>query len=134
YLHETPFTFWRPSQYIRNDAAPAKRPARHRSLGDITRILDRADVEASAGDWARRRLRALVYVYAYLGLRAAEALHLWTSDLELARNALTLQAHPEDGWRPKTLRSAAVLPLAGPLAAVLADWWPETGCRWLFPG
>ena len=49
-------------------------------------------------------------------------------------SALTLQAHPEDGWKPKTLKSAAVLPIVGPLAAVLADWLPETGCRWLFPG
>src|SRR5208337_4765407 len=134
YLRNSPFDFRKVNSWLRDDAAPAVRPPRHRSIAEVTRVLDQADSEAASGAWDRRRLRALVYVYTYLGLRAAEALHLWVSDVELFRSAIHLQAHPEDGWKPKTLKSAAVLPLATPLVTVLADWLPDTSCRWAFPG
>jgi len=135
YLKQSPLEWRKAKDWIRADAGPApkSRPG-HRTLAEVTRVLELADVEAEAGGWDAQRLRALVYVYSYLGLRAAEALHLWVLDVDLARSALTLQAHPEDGWKPKTLKSAAVLPIAPPLAEVLADWMPRTGCRWLFPG
>jgi integrase len=95
-------------------------------------VLQLADREAVS--WESRRLQALVYTYAYLGLRAAEALHLWVDDVDLGRSAVTLRSHPEEGWKPKTLKSSAVLPIAEPLSAVLAVWLPHTGTRWVFPG
>ncbi len=134
YLKHSPFSYRKVNSWIRDDAAPPARTLKHRSIEDVTRVLELADAEASGGAWDRRRLRMLVNLYAYLGLRMAEAPHLWVSDVDLFRSALHLQAHAEDGWRPKTLRSAAVLPLAGPLVGLLADWIPDTGCRWVIPG
>ena len=127
YLKHSPFGFRKVGDWIRDDAARDRAPPRHRSIGDVTQVLELADLEALGGAWDCCRLRALIHVYAYLGLRAAEALHLWAADVDLFRSALTLQAHPEDGWKPKTLKSAAVLPIASPLAGVLgrlaaADW------------
>lgn len=135
YIRATPFAWRGVKDWVRADAGPAprRRPG-HRDLGEITRVLEAADVEAASGGWPEGRLRALVYVYAYLGLRAAEALHLWVEDVDLACQVVRVQAHPEDGWRPKTLRSAAVLPMARPLADVLGRWTACCGCRWLFPG
>ncbi len=135
YLRSSPFDFMPVGGWIRDDAAPVReRAPRHRSPADMARVLALADDEAADGDWGRCRLRALVYVYAYLGLRAAEGLHLWAADIDLVRSIVTIQRHPEDGWKPKTLRSNAILPLADPLADVLRDWIPRLDCRWLFPG
>lgn len=135
YLRRDPFDFRGVSEWIRDDAVPSRpRTHRHRSLGEVAAVLERADAEAGSGAWEARRLQALVYVYAYLGLRAAEALHLWVSDVDLDRSVVTLRPHPEDGWRPKTLRSAAELPIAAVLRDQLALWLPHTGCRWAFPG
>jgi integrase len=134
YLKQSPFDRHKVNTWIRDDAAPVqKRPLRHRSPDDIASVLDLADAEAQSGGWESCRLRALVYVYAYLGLRAAEALHLWAADVDLAREVITVQRHPEDSWKPKTLKSNAILPLASPLGAVLSDWLPQVPCRWLFP-
>jgi len=135
YLKHSPFGFRNVNDWIRDDTAPTKaRPIKHRSIGEMTRLLDLVDADCAGGDWDRRRLRALVYLYAYLGLRSAEALHLWVTDIDIFRSAIHLQAHPEDGWKPKTLKSAAILPIARPLLEVLADWLPDTGAIWLFPG
>ena len=41
---------------------------------------------------------------------------------------------PDRWWRPKTVGSAATIPVGERTAAVLVEWVPETGCRWLFPG
>ena len=133
YLDRSPFDFWKPAKYIRDDVMPrAPRPARHRSADDVRRVLDRADAEASGGNWEAGRLRALVYVYAYTGMRAAEALHLTRPDVDLFGRVLTICAKP--GWRPKTVKSTARLPIAEPLAVVLAGWMPLAGSPWLFPG
>jgi integrase len=135
YLERSPFAYRPVGSWIRDDVAPSKpRAPRHRSVEDVSRILSTASAEASGGRWEARRLEALVYTYAYLGLRAAEALHLWTADVNLAARSIRVQAHVEDGWKPKTLKSAAVLPIAEPLAAVLGRWLPHTGARWVFPG
>jgi integrase len=135
YLERSPFQFRPVGSWIRDDTAPSRaRTPRHRSIDDVARILSTASDEASGGRWEARRLEALLYTYAYLGLRAAEALHLWTSDVSLEGRSVSVQAHVEDGWRPKTLKSAAVLPIAEPLADVLGRWLPHTGARWVFPG
>jgi len=97
-------------------------------------VLELADLEAQTGRWESLRIWAMVYLYAYTGLRAGEGLHLWTTDVDLRAEMITIQAHAEDDYRPKTLRSAARLPIARPLGDVLAIWLPHSGCRWLFPG
>jgi integrase len=135
WLERSPLDFRAPSKWVRKDVRPVKRPRPgSRSLGEMGAVLDLADAEAEAGGWRERRLRALVYVYAFLGLRAEEGQHLLVADVDLPRRVVTVQAHPEDGWTPKTLASAAVLPVAAPLGAVLAGWIAEADSRWLFPG
>lgn len=135
-LSHDPFDFRSPRQWVRLDAQ-AGRPAsaksvRHRSAAEIGALLELLDLEAAGGSWAAGRLQALVYVYAFTGLRKNEALHLEVADVDLL--ARTLSVRPKADWRPKTLDSAAVLPLAGPLAEVLARWVRRCGDRWLFPG
>ena len=135
WLDRNPLEFRGPSQWVRPELRPVKRPhPESRSLGEIGRVLETADAEARGGGWEARRLRAMVYCYAYLGLRAGEARHLWRSDVDLIARTVTVQAHPEDDWSPKTLRSAAVLPIAAPLEPILRYWLRMAGEPWLFPG
>ena len=144
-MHRSPFEFWKPAQWIRDDAPTKPRPQRHKSGDEIRRVLDQADAEAGTGGWEAARLRALVYTYAYTGLRAAEALHLMAANVCLDRRTLTIA--PTENWRPKTLKSSATLPLSDELAAVLAGWLPRaaapefrpgrlkiSGVIWVFPG
>jgi len=132
HLRHDPFDFRSPSQWVRTDAAPpAKRPA-HRSAADIGRLLDLLDDEAAGGSWESGRLQALVYCYAFTGVRKCEALVLDQADIDLTERTLLIQPKPE--WRPKTIRSADRVPLAAPLADVLSRWLPRAGCRWVFPG
>lgn len=133
YVDRSPFAFRGPACWVRPDAGPAsvRKPA-HKSAAEIARVLELVDSEAAGGTWAAGRLQALVYTYAFTGLRRAEALHLEHNDIDLVRRVLTVR--PKPTWRPKTLASSARLPIAAPLAAVLALWMPRTGCRWVFPG
>ncbi|HMF38286.1 MAG TPA: site-specific integrase [Isosphaeraceae bacterium] len=95
-------------------------------------MLRLLDMEAGRGGWAEGRLQALVYTYAFTGLRKCEALMLEHADIDLGGRILTVR--PKQGWRPKTVSSAAELAIAEPLADVLGRWIPRTGCKWLFPG
>ncbi len=132
YLAKDPFDFRSPGQWVRLDSRPSSRPPVHRSAAEIGRVLELADAEASEGSWQAGRRQALVYTYAFTGLRKCEALHLEVADIDLFGRTLVIA--PKLNWRPKTVRSAARLPLAQPLADVLARWLPRTGCQWLFPG
>jgi len=134
-LRVSPFAMWRPGDWIRSDTGPQSKPRpAHREADEIARVLELADREATGGDWSALRLRAMVYLYAFTGMRAGEALHLWAEDIDLDQKVITIQAHREDGYRPKTLGSAAQLPIADPLFEPLSVWLPLCGCRWLFPG
>lgn len=135
WLDRSPLEYRGPSQWVRADdrPEPKSRPG-SRSLGEVGRVLELADAEARAGGWEEKRLRALVYCYAYLGLRAGEAVHLWRTDVDLAARTVKVQAHREDRWTPKTLKSAAILPIPRPLEPVLRYWLPMSGRPWLFPG
>ena len=132
YLQHSPFDFRPPSRWLRADATAPDRPTVHRSAEEIARVLDLVDAEAAEGSWQAGRLQALVYCYAFTGLRKGEALHLERADIDLDR--LVLIVRPKPDWRPKTIASSARLPIADPLAAVLARWLPRTGCPWVFPG
>lgn len=133
YISSNPFDFWKPNEWIRDDAEDrprSSRPVRHKSAADLGRVLDQADREAVRG-WEQRRLQALVYTYAFTGMRAGEAMHLYVSEIDL--NARVLQIAAKPGWRPKTLKSAKPIPIAPPLAEVLSNWLPHTGSTWAFP-
>lgn len=133
WLDSNPLAFRGPSKWVRRDSRPIRRPRPgSRTPEEVGAVLERADLEAVRG-WRWRRTRALVYLYAFLGLRRDEALHLRVGDVDAAERRLRLRAHPEDGWTPKTLVSAADLPLPPVLAGVLAGWLIEADSPWVFP-
>lgn len=132
YIANNPFAFRKPGRWVRADVGATARPRRSRTPEEIGRVLDRADLEAADGSWVAGRLQALVYLFAFTGIRKMEALTLTVADINLEKGLLTIS--PKADWRPKTLRSAAVLPIPKPLVDVLRRWISRTGCRWLFPG
>jgi integrase len=103
----------------------------HRSAAEIRRVLDQADTEAQAGAWAQLRIRAAVYTWAYTGAGKCEVLGLRLKDIDLERRVITVRSHQRR--RLKTGARADRLPIAWPLAEVLAGWLPHTGCEWVFP-
>jgi integrase len=127
-----PFDVRPPDRWVRTDVQPQAHKRLHRSAEQIGRFLDLLDREAARGGWKEGRLQALGYLYAFTGLRKMEALTLELEDIDL--EARTLSIRPKANWRPKTLHSAATLPLALPLHEVLRLWLPRTGCQWVFPG
>jgi len=132
YLDHSPFEFRPPSQWIRPDARGGARPRIGKSAAEIARVLELADSEASAGSWAGGRLQALVYLLAFTGVRKGEALTLQVPDVDLNRRLVAIR--PKPSWRPKTISSSARIPIAEPLAHVMALWLARTGCQWVFPG
>jgi integrase len=134
YIKQSPFSFRRVNQWVRNDVlAPDKpRVPCHQSAASIERLLEMLDGEAAGGSWKAGRLQALTYLLAYTGVRKEEALHLKTWDVDLVRRIVSIE--PRRTFRPKTKKSAARLPIAEPLAVVLALWLPRCGADWVFPG
>lgn len=134
YVERNPFDFWSAGDWLREDYVPrAARPTpvRHRSVEQISRVLALADARAEVGGWLDRRLRALVYLFAFTGMRAGEAFHAAVDEVRLAERYVHIQAKP--GWSPKTLASAKPIGLNETLLDVLASWLPEAGSYWAFP-
>jgi integrase len=134
YLDRDPFSFRKVHDWVLCEVVESEKPRspRHRKPDDLGRILAQADKEAAMGSWKAGRLQALVYVYAFTGMRKMEALRLRVHDVDLGRRTVSITARRN--WRPKTAKSAAVLPLAIPLAEVLALWVPRCGGEFVFPG
>lgn len=133
WLDANPLAYRPPSKWVRRDLRPVKRPRPgSRTPEEIGAVLARADLEAVRG-WRQRRLRALVYAYAFLGLRREEGIHLRVEDVDLVGRVVTLRAHPEDDWTPKTLSSEAPLPMAPALWGILGGWLIEADSPWVFP-
>jgi integrase len=132
WLVADPFQFRGPARWLPDDAEEVEPIDRHRSAEEILRLLDLLDLEASAGDWRARRLRALVYCYAYLGLRKNEALRLRVEDIDLELRTLRIKSRR--GGRLKTRSSRAILAISEELHQVLAPWVAECASPWVFPG
>jgi integrase len=132
WLAVSPFSVRKLGAWVRLDGKPRRPVHRHKTAEEVVRLLRLLDAEASGGAWAAGRLQALVYVYVYAALRRDEALHLLAANVDLGRRTITVE--PVGTWRPKTVRSARTLPMAEPLAEVLALWLPRCGSPWLFPG
>lgn len=134
YLDRDPFGFRKVHDWVLCEVVESEkpRPPKHRKPDDLGRILALADQEAALGSWKAGRLQALVYTYAFTGMRKMEALRLRVGDIDLDRRTVAITARRS--WRPKTPKSAAVLPLAAPLVAVLTLWLPRSGGEWVFPG
>jgi integrase len=134
YLTVSPFVYRRVNQWVRDEViAPERpRPPRYQSTEAIQRLLEMLDAEAALGGWKAGRLQALVYLFAFTGMRKAEALSLRPWDVDVERGEVSIQ--PRASFRPKTRKSAAKLPLAEPARAVLRLWLPRCGGEWVFPG
>lgn len=142
WLRVDPFELDPIPTWVRDDARAA-RPKPQWSIGPagVRRVLELADREAAAGEWGAGRLRAYVWALLALGMRPGELQRLEVWDVDLDRRTVTIRAKdvpvqgkPDRWWRPKTVGSGATIPIGEHLAAVLAEWIPRTGCRWLFPG
>jgi integrase len=128
----SPFEYRGLAGWIPADELVTEPFGRHRTGEEIARVLGQADGEALGGPWHARRLRALIYTLAFTGMHDGEARGLRVADVDLPGRMILISSHARR--RLKTGARAARVPIAGPLADVLADWVPETGCEWLFPG
>lgn len=134
HIESSPFAWRGIDEWIRADVVltSARKPRQHCTASEIRALFARVDAEAHGGCWLSGRTRAVVYLFAYTGLRAKEGLHLKRSDINLRKG--TLKIEPKVDWRVKTPKSAAVLPIAEPLIEVLGQWLPRAKSEWAFPG
>ena len=110
---------WLPHGY---EGRPAERPdalAEDDADRLMVYLLDSSDT------WEAHRLLALAAVVLYAGLRRNEALRLDVADCDLTARTLRIVG-ASIGRRER--------PMPAKLSEVLADWLPNTGCRWAFPG
>jgi integrase len=112
-----------------DDAEPL--PRRHLTVLEIVRLLDQADADALLGTWQAGRLQALVYTYAFTGLRKSEALGLLVADVCLPGHYLEIRGRRSR--RLKTRSSRRRVAIHPELGVVLRRWLPRTECEWLFP-
>jgi integrase len=108
----------------------------HHSAAEIARVLElaRRTIDRKQRPWSRwraHRTYALVSVFAYSGLRRNEGLYLRTEDLDFAGRMILV--HP-GRHRLKTEGSAAPVPMAEELAAILLGWLPQLSVAGLPPG
>lgn len=132
YIKTSPFEYRPPSDWIPVEPDDSPDPVdKHHSAEEIARVLQLVDRDAAGGSWDAGRLQALIYVYAYTGMRKREALGLRKQDVDLERRVITIRSHSRR--RLKTKASGAPIAIADDLAEVLARWLPRTGCEWVFP-
>lgn len=136
YLKSNPFDWRSPCQWLQVDEGAPREDTdgfdRHLTTAEALRILAQADREASEGSWESGRLQALIYTFAFTGMRKMEVLGMRADDISLDDRIVHIRANPRR--KLKTRGSAAPLAIAEPLADVLARWLPRIGCEWAFPG
>lgn len=112
---------------LRMRGSPAVRNVPRR-FEEITRLLEYLQGQNDA--WSDRRLSALAWTVALTGSRLGEALHAWTTDVDLDQAVLRI----EPRRRLKTVASARTVPLPSILVGTLRPWLAEADTQWLFPG
>jgi integrase len=135
WLKADPFDFRSPAGWLDFDAGGVDQepgPDRHKSAAEVAAVLALLDRESAAGGWEAGRLRALVYTYAFTGMRKSEALGLLRSDVDLPARLIRVRRNRKR--RLKNQASAAALGVSDELAAVLGTWLPRSGGEWAFPG
>lgn len=133
YLKVDPFDFRSPSEWLLIDEADDVEDFdRHRTADEVSRLLALLDREASLGSWESGRLKALVYTFAFTGMRKMEALGLKVADVDLPNRTIFIRTNEKR--KLKTRGSGQPVGIAERLAVALAEWMPRTGCGWLFPG
>jgi integrase len=154
YLRIDPFDVDGISEWIRADARPSKPRRRWSKPADeIKRVLALATAEAQAGGWVAGRLEAYFHTLFLTGARPGEIQRLRIVDFHRRQRTIEIVAHWITGksgrrswWKPKTIGSAAELPIGDHLVDLLADWTQRVkfgsrrgrlkirDCEWLFPG
>lgn len=137
----SPFAFrplgeWLPADELAEaDTEPFRR---HRTAEEVRKVLDQADQEATT--WKGRRLRLLLYAYAFTGASKNEILGLRIIDVDLAAGFILIRSHPKR--RLKTGARVARLPIPPFLVRILAAWIAEleqlasdrgVECLWVVP-
>lgn len=135
YLKADPFDWRSPAEWLSlapEDIEPEDAFDRHLTATEVLKILILADRDAATGNWQSGRLQALIYMFAFTGMRKMEVLGMPLADLDIARRTIKIRANRRR--KLKTRGAAAPLAIAEPLAEVLELWVSRTGCEWLFPG
>lgn len=100
------------------------REKKHLEVAEVQRLLDQADREVDELDgrnlWNAKRLRSLIYLILYTGLRAGEALHLRIEDCHIADRVVWIK--DSEDWQTKTAASRQPVPLPEVAAEVLGSW------------
>jgi len=121
-LSTSPFSR-RPVRSWVRPSAPKAGP-RHLNKAQIRAILDLATEDVATREgfprWRAQRLRTLVFLVFYTGLRKGEALFLKCSDIDFQESTISIVDRSEH--RCKTEASADIIILPDPLRPVLADW------------
>jgi integrase len=143
-LQVSPFAIRDLGSWIRVGKPSGKRTLTREEIRRIFAVLEE-DIRANQGwnQWRARRIQALVYVYAYCGLRKMEALRLKVEEVDIPGR--TIHVRPRTDHRLKTVASAAPVPIPDAAIPVLSSWIERRndaprGFRmpasvpWLFPG
>ena len=154
YLRRDPFEKSGISDWIRADSRPAPPKRRwSKPAEQIRAVLALADEEALTGGWEACRLRAYVHTQFLTGGRPGEIQRLRIEDFSRSTRTIEICPHYVTGkggrktwWKPKTLGSAAILPIGSNLVDLLSAWSRRVrcdsrrgrlrirDCEWLFPG
>ena len=154
YVRLDPFEVDGVADWMRLDSRPSAPKRRWSKPADqVRRVLALADEEAAAGEWIAERDRAYAYTLFLTGGRPGEIQRLQISDFNRDERTLTIRAHWITGragrrfwWKPKTVGSAATMPIGNHLVGILDPWSRRVaygsrrgrllfhGCVDLFPG
>jgi len=88
-------------------------------------------LERDVASWKGGRLHAMVWTFAYTGLRKVEGLTLAVNDFNFAKRVLRLKVRTR---RHKTRASSRPVGMPRELLPILEAWLPRSGSRWAFPG
>ena len=126
-----PFLTWDLDRWLpAPDPEDLDRPWLARSGTEISRVLRRARCEAATGSRRAVRTMVLVFLLAYTGARAKEALGARRDDVDLGSGLFRIRSNP--ARKLKTRGSRRDLPLHPELLAVLTPYLPRCG-TWLVP-
>jgi integrase len=102
----------------------APQGVRHLTKAQIRACLDLLDRDVAErkgfAQWRARRLRCLINILAYCGLRKSEALYLQVGDIDLDAGVIYIVDRAEH--RCKTEKSAQPVPIPDGLRTALVDW------------
>lgn len=128
----------RSSLLLRERRIDREKKKRHLSIEEVSAVFRQADKEFAAatgirGRFTAGRLRALIYLLAYTGVRAGEALHMRRQDVQWERRIISIN---DDVHRLKTAASCAEVGIAERGLSVLFEWsafLQDMGYSYLFP-